>query len=351
LYIASSEELGPGNGNRLIQFNETTKIWLSAETVRKMETECGAGRGFMDITDFQDLGKIPVPVLNDIPTSIKHATIVRPLLPLLSSIAISDAIKALSAYTTRYYRDQTGRQSAEWIANQYRAYSSHRTDITVELFPHAGWVQPSVVVRIQGSGPQKDEIVVIGAHIDSVSNGATAPGADDDASGTATVLEIFRVLAVNNFVPKRTIEFHGYAAEEAGLLGSQAIASQYASDNKKVVSMMQFDMTGYVRPGTTPTIGIVTDFTNPALTDFTKLLVDTYIQGVGRSDTRCGYACSDHASWTRAGYFSAFAFEGLFGNSNPNIHTTRDLIEHLNLGHALAFAQLGLSYVVELSLD
>jgi len=322
---------------------------MTQESVYKLELECGAGRGFMDITDFQDLGSIPVQVF-DIPTKIQHEAEVRPLLPLLSSKAVGESIAALSAFTTRYYRDVTGRQGAEWLYNQYRAYSSHRTDITVELFPHS-WVQPSVIARIEGSGPQKDEIVVIGGHLDSISNGATAPGADDDASGSSTVLEIFRVLSGNNFKPLRTIEFHGYAAEEAGLLGSQDIASKYAAAGKKVVSMMQFDMTGYVRPGTTPTIGVVTDFTSPALTTFLRLLAATYIPTVSQTDTRCGYACSDHASWTRAGYLSSFPFEGLFGNSNPNIHTIRDILAHIDLEHSLAFAKLGLSYVVELSLD
>ena len=51
-----------------------------------------------------------------------------------------------------------------------------------------------------------------------------APGADDDASGIATLTEVIRVALANGWKPKRTVKFMGYAAEEVGLRGSNAIA-------------------------------------------------------------------------------------------------------------------------------
>ena len=59
------------------------------------------------------------------------------------------------------------------------------------------------------------------------------------ASGSSSVLEVFRVLASNGFRGSRSIEFHAYAAEEVGLLGSQAIASTYQKEGKVVAGMMQ----------------------------------------------------------------------------------------------------------------
>jgi len=339
--------------NRLIQFNETVYKWMTPDQVYALaqKSECGAGRGFMDITDFPNLGSIPVFRPKAIPVNPSHQADVDPLLQHLSSKAIGEVITHLSSYPTRYYRDATGKLSAEWLISQYIAYSVHRTDVTVTLFPNT-YTQPSYIARIEGSDPsKKDEIIVLGSHIDSISNGATAPGADDDASGTATVLEIFRVLSSFNFKPKRSIEFHGYAAEEVGLLGSQAIVSEYARQGKKVVAMLQLDMTAYTKPGVTPTIGIVTDFTDGDLNVFLRNLVSVYAPSIKWSDTTCGYGCSDHASWNRAGYVAAFPFEGLFGNLNPFIHTVNDLIGSLNLNHALNYANLGLSFLVELSLD
>jgi leucyl aminopeptidase len=108
------------------------------------------------------------------------------------------------------------------------------------------------------------------------------------------------------------------------------------------------DMTAFVRAGTNPTVGIVTDFTNAPLTAFLRALASEYIQ-IQWSNTACGYGCSDHASWTRAGYPASFAFESAFSNSNPSIHTINDVISNLSKSHALHFVELALSFIVELS--
>ncbi|MBA5760487.1 M20/M25/M40 family metallo-hydrolase, partial [Escherichia coli] len=64
-------------------------------------------------------------------------------------------------------------------------------------------------------------------------------------SGIASLTEALRVLLANNYRPKRTIKFVGYAAEEAGLLGSKAIAKQFRTQNANVVGVLQLDMTNY----------------------------------------------------------------------------------------------------------
>jgi len=62
----------------------------------------------------------------------------------------------------------------------------------------------------------------------------------------------------------------------------------------------------------------------------------------------CGYACSDHASWDRAGYAAAFPFEAPFGEANPYAHTDQDTIAILNIDHGLQFVRLGIGFMVEL---
>lgn len=85
-----------------------------------------------------------------------------------------------------------------------------------------------------------------------------SPGADDDGSGTVTIFEAFRSLVHNGFKPERPVEFHWYSGEEAGLLGSQAVSRKYKEEGKRVVAMLQNDMTGYVGENK-EVIGIVTD--------------------------------------------------------------------------------------------
>lgn len=155
------------------------------------------------------------------------------------------------------------------------------------------------------------------------------------------------------FRPKRPVEFHWYSAEELGLLGSQAVAAEYKKQGKKVLAMLQNDMTGYVPPkyrlpGQKPTFGIVMDFVDPTLTGFLKTLVKKYAD-IDYRETKCGYACSDHASWLKAGYRSAFPFEGLFTEHSPYVHTPKDDIESVDFDHMKEFTKLDISFATELS--
>jgi len=305
---------------------------------------------FMDLTDYPE--PIMIGKTFDIPTFPTHQTVVNPLLDQVDEDNIVYEIGALSSYTTRYYTSQTGVAAVNYWASQYQYYGGGRNDVEVELFVHSQWPQRSVIARIYGT-THPDEVVVLGGHIDSTSSGATAPGADDDASGSSTNIEVFRTLIDSGFRPERTIEFHAYSAEEVGLRGSQDIATSYANRGINVVAMLQFDMTGYSAGSSTPTIGVVTDFTHTGLTAFVRALIDEYIteRSPNRwwTNTACGYACSDHASWFRSGYPDAFVFESTFGNSNPYIHTPNDQLNRLNAAHMRLFAELGVAFAVELS--
>lgn len=69
-----------------------------------------------------------------------------------------------------------------------------------------------------------------------------APGADDNGSGSVGLMETFRELVASGFKPTQPLEFHWYSGEEAGLLGSQAIASSYKSAGKAVKGAFILDM-------------------------------------------------------------------------------------------------------------
>lgn len=336
---------------RLIQTGPSEAKWLPLEVVEQLML---SEVGFMDITEHPELQPAAghgagVAVTASIPSAPRFASLVNPLLGKLSIDEWKATVQSLSAYPTRFYRSTTGATSANWLADRYRALAaaSGRSDVSVRTVAHANYNQPSVIARIEGDGSSQ-EVVILGGHLDSISSSSSAPGADDDASGSATVLEAFRVLVQSGFKPRRPLEFHAYAAEEVGLLGSQDIAADYAARRVAVASMTQFDMTCY--PGTrgTKNIGMTTDFTDAALTTFLKALVDTYTTATYAAST-CGYGCSDHASFNKYGYRAAFPFEAPFGQHNPDIHTIRDTLDKCDLGVAANFLKLALSYAVEMS--
>ena len=65
--------------------------------------------------------------------------------------------------------------------------------------------------------------------------------------------------------------------------------------------------------------------------------------------TKCGYACSDHASASRYGYPSAFVIESDFDHSQKRIHTTEDKVEYLSFDHMLQHAKMTLGLAYELA--
>lgn len=232
----------------------------------------------------------------------------KPLLANLSKTELKDHLTTLTSFHTRYYkvrhnpvlrtannvfsfslltsRQQSsyGRQSSEWLLGQVRETikaAGAEKHVSAEHFKHS-WGQNSIIATIPG---RTNSTVVIGAHQDSINlwlpNVLAAPGADDDGSGTVTILEAFRVLLQSEGVAKgnqeNTIEFHWYSAEEGGLLGSQAIFSSYEQDGRDVKAMLQQDMTGFVKrtldAGKPESLGVIVDYVDPNLTEFIKKVV------------------------------------------------------------------------------
>ena len=287
------------------------------------------------------------------PTQPSQQFLVNAWLPLVSASQLTGTIRSLMGFNNRFYTTTSGAQASDWIANEWRSLTSGMSNSQVEQMSHRGYNQKSVVLTIRGS-EVPDEWVIVGGHLDSTIGYRTgeqsiAPGADDDASGIASVSEIIRVLAENNFTPKRSVAFMAYAAEEVGLRGSQDIANSYKAQGKNVVSVLQLDMTNY--QGSREDIVFMTDYTDSNLTQFLASLIDEYLPEFSYGYDRCGYGCSDHASWHNAGYSSVMPFESKFNDYNPHIHTPRDTLENSDPTgqHAVKFTKLGLSYVVELA--
>jgi leucyl aminopeptidase len=195
-------------------------------------------------------------------------------------------------------------------------------------------------------------VVVLGGHLDSInvsSSTASAPGADDDASGVASLTEVIRVAMLKGYKPARTVKFMAYAAEEVGLKGSAAIAAQHKSSGTNVVGVLQLDMTNY--RGSSYDIVLVSDYTNAAQNSFLSSLITKYLPGVTSTSTRCGYGCSDHASWYNQGYAASIPFEALMGQDNPYIHTSSDTLTQSagSAQNSVKFVKLAAAYMAELA--
>ncbi len=287
--------------------------------------------------------------------TIDNQAIVPNVLAQMQAGNITTTLNDLSSFINRYYTTSGGSDSSNWLRTKWAGMAAGRSDISVTQFAHTGYNQKSVILTINGTD-NAGEVVVIGGHLDSISNSGSgetmrAPGSDDDASGIASMTEALRAMIATGYKPRRTIKFMAYAAEEVGLRGSAAIAQNFKTNNINVVGVMQLDMTNY--KGSPSDIYIYTDFTDSLQNDFLSKLVTAYQPGITVGYSRCGYACSDHASWHNQGFAASFPFETLDGDDNPYIHTANDT--YANSGnqaaHALKFAKLAAAYAVELGSD
>jgi len=268
-------------------------------------------------------------------------------------------LTTFSGFRTRYYKSASGRESSKWLLDHLSFIATgadtNKVVVTVESFAHS-WGQSSVIARIT---PFKDHeksknggVVIISAHQDSVNQWnpwfGRSPGADDDGSGSTTIIEAFRILVKSGYTPSKTLEFHWYSAEEGGLLGSQKVAAYYHAQEVNVLGAFQVDMTGYLPPGKPPVIGIATDNTSNEASAFLRVLADNYC-GIPWVNTKCGYGCSDHASWHQLGYPAVFTFESDFNDHSPYIHTSDDTVEHISFEHIAEFVKLVLAWGVEMT--
>jgi leucyl aminopeptidase len=123
-----------------------------------------------------------------------------------------------------------------------------------------------------------------------------------------------------------------------------------------VAGVMQLDMSNYKDAANDIYLYIFTDctdYTDAAQSTFAANLIETYLPTLKIGGDRCGYACSDHASWSAQGYDATRPFESSFAADNSSIHTAHDT--YANSGnqaeHSLKFARMSLACAVELGAD
>ena len=219
---------------------------------------------------------------------------------------------------------------------------------------YSGATFPNVIGTLQGTVCPGVSFVV-GAHYDSV--GGT-PGADDNASGVAAMLEIARLLSVQSFQP--SIQFVSFSFEEDGLIGSRHMAVEAGAAGRDIAGVLVLDMIGYTcdepgcqtyPPGVSgPDVGnFISVVGNTAsatlLQTFTEASASAVpalpVSPLGDSTFRQ----SDHAPFWDQGYEALLVVETVYFR-NPNYHHSSDTLSTLDLSFAADVANATLAAVV-----
>ncbi len=200
--------------------------------------------------------------------------------------------------------------------------------ITVELKVDAIIVEghsQNVIAVLPGLDQRS---IVLGAHYDSVPQG---PGANDNASGVGTVMELARVLASDP--PSLTVKVALFGAEEIGLVGSRRyVESLDAEEKDRIMAMLNFDMVGV---GDAPSVG--------GSSDLTDMAIDAAVEGGLQLAPMTGQAASgsDHDSFISAGVPALF-FHRL---DDLRYHTPEDTAEFVVPSHMTRAGELALDII------
>lgn len=251
--------------------------------------------------------------------------------------SVEYVIQSLQDFQTRFMLNDNRFDVADWLVNRFTSLGL--TDVEFDSFmcttSYGGGsttLQVNVVATLPGT-TRADEVYIIGGHYDSYAYGSpmtTAPGADDNASGTSAVLEFARVIMESGFQPEATIRFIAFGAEELMLYGDagcEHYAQEAFNEGMDINLMINCDMISHntlpleqanvsinYYSGFTDLLTIAKDVTNQF----------TVITGVNGSLNQY----SDSYPFFEKGFPALYFEENQF---SPYYHTVNDIISNYDM--------------------
>jgi len=271
-------------------------------------------------------------------------------------------------YTESLFNGDPDARAFEFVHDQLTlwGYEDQVTLFTEEYTPvdyetETPW--QNLIAVIPGTDPElAGQEILLTAHLDSITSSApegTAPGADDNATGVATLLEAARIFRDQPF--RRTIKIVFFSGEERGLHGSLAYTAMHADEMDNIVGVVNLDMFGYDadndRCFELHVGGLAeSNLLGTCLTD----VIDAYDLNLSYDYlTLNAVSASDHSPFWSADVGAVLVLENFITQDehlgcgeidrNPNYHTTGDLVSKINVDTAFDIAQAALLTVATIA--
>lgn len=263
----------------------------------------------------------------------------------INADSLRQTVLDLQNFGSRFALREGGNiEVAEYIVNRLNGYG---IPAVVDSFYESGhnWLAGdyaqwfyNVKGVLAAENPVDDSIVLIGAHLDAIaltpgySLLPTSPGADDNASGVAVMLEIARIYHSHNYVPRRDIHFMAYDGEELGLFGGVHDAWVRIDQQDKIAIMLNNDMVSY-QPSDDWKLTLHWYDNALDLVNLAAEICEEYtdIQPVIPTEEGNGNSrASDSYAYYQQGFRPVFAIEYYFSTS---YHTEHDLVDSNNYAY------------------
>ena len=252
-------------------------------------------------------------------------------------------LNKLSSFITRHSTSTTFIEAATWAQTQLKnmGYVTRLQTVAVN-----NGKSRNIIADRPGKGSGVRKVVIVTAHLDSINlaggPAASAPGADDNGSGSAGVLEIGRVLQDHSSLHDlRLILFGG---EEQGLFGSKHyVASISKAEKKRIRAVVNMDMIGVSNTSTRSVLIEGSPISKTVIADLSKAAA-TYTQL--KVETSLTPFASDHVPFINAQVPAVLTIEGA-DSTNESIHSANDTLDKIDSEIALEILRMNVAFVAE----
>ena len=264
----------------------------------------------------------------DFPVVTEENPLIREMLDQVNMDSLRATVQHLQDYQSRIWNSENAYAASDWIAGRMQALGLEveQQPFYANTWMGSGNAAPNVI-GIQRGTLYPDTYVVCGSHFDSFSyeamfGGGTAPGADDNATGVASVLESARIMTQYEF--EYSIIYCAYGCEEMGLYGSEAYASRCQQEGMDIIGYFNNDMNGYLY-GDQIHIDCIYPNTVEPIGTYYMNIGSVYYPELPIRHVNFNEGDSDHTSFNNHGYMGIYPFED-YENYSPYIHTPNDVI-------------------------
>jgi len=275
-----------------------------------------------------------------------------------------ETVVIATRYSYAMFTDQPNARAFEYILEQVRGWYPEN-QIEIDDYPYTDaertYTWKNLIVTIPGT-TRPGEVVAFSAHLDStvVREGnalEAAPGANDNGTGAAALLEAARIFSHVRF--ERTVQLIWFSGEENGLAGSRAYVLDHTTDN--IAALVNMDMFGTdtngdrcfeIHAGSSPAAAAVGQAVTQAIQVYGLNLSYDFLTNLATDR-------SDHAAFWEKGVPAVTIIENFFDNGLPDgcagvdgtpyYHRPSDTLDKVNLPYAVDIARAGIAAVSDLA--
>lgn len=314
-------------------------VKLDRQEAKRLATKHETCYGVMALAENQTVFEVrqrsaaaraPVPFVQELVNKVNRTTLENDLTKLVS-------------FATRHSTSTSFAEAAAWARQQLTTMGFQTRQQTVSV---NGVNSRNIIAdkRGQNSNASTRKVVIVCAHLDSVNlqggPSAKAPGADDNGSGSAGLLEIARAFQAHR--ANDDLRFILFGGEEQGLFGSKRyVGTLNATERRKIRAVVNMDMIGSMNSDTrsvllegSPLSQAVIDGLSEAGATYTQLSIETSLNPFA----------SDHVPFLNAQVPAVLTIEGA-DNTNENIHSAKDTIDKIDYETALEILRMNVAFV------